>query len=151
MRQIISEIDCPVGTLPGICAQGSKVRTSTNNTVDFSAANGWFVDLIGTAERANTDPALGLGLLAVNTNAPTLAACDIGGTSYRYFFNYQTGGPIYTPGNTGVVGKLLANALASSPTLVVTRDGSMKEVSGLSGGGSATSSATPPVLSLIHI
>jgi type IV pilus assembly protein PilY1 len=145
VRQIISEIDCPVGTLPGICAQGSKVRTSTNNTVDFSAANGWFVDLIGTAERANTDPALGLGLLAVNTNAPTLAACDIGGTSYRYFFNYQTGGPIYTPGNTGVVGKLLANALASSPTLVVTRDGSMKEVSGLSGGGSATSSATPPV------
>ena len=97
--------------------------------------------MIGSSERANTDPALGLGMVAFNTNAPSLAACDLGGTSYSYFLDYLTGGPIYSSGNgspslnNGVVGLQLANQFASSPALAVTTTGRLVIVTGLSGGG----------------
>ena len=146
IQQVHSEIDCPVGTLSSICLSGEKVRASTNHAVDFVLDSGWFVDLLGPdldgkSERANTDPALALGLLAFNTNAPSVQACDLGGKSYSYFLNYLSGGPIYAPGNgdpalnNGVVGKLLANEFASAPTLVITKSGKLLEVSGLAGGG----------------
>jgi type IV pilus assembly protein PilY1 len=141
VRQIQSVIPCPSGTLASICAQGANVITSTNNPVNFLSENGWFIDLLATSERANTDPALALGLLAFNTNAPSLLACDVGGKSYSYFLDYLTGGPIYSPGNgtpasnNGVVGMLLANQLASSPSLAVTKSGKLIIISGLSGGG----------------
>lgn len=141
VRQIQSEITCPVGTLANICASGSTVITSTKNPVDFIVNKGWFVDLIHSGERDNTDPALALGLLAINTNAPSIAACDVGGKSYTYYFDYLDGGPIYSPGNgspalnNGVVGKLLANELGSAPSLVVTQGGYLLDISGLSGGG----------------
>ena len=142
IRQVQSEIDCPVGN--NFCVSlpvPEKIRSSTNNPVSFVTNNGWFVDLIGTGERANTDPALGLGLLAFNTNMPSLAACDIGGKGYGYFLDYLTGGPIYGPGNgtptagKGMVGGLLANELVSSPALAVTKEGKLIILSGLSGGG----------------
>jgi type IV pilus assembly protein PilY1 len=137
VRQIQSEIDCPVGTLASICAPNTKVVTSTNYPVDFVANNGWYVDLIHSSERANTDPALALGLLAYNTNAPSLLACVAGGKSYSYYLNYLTGGPIYSPGNgdpslnNGVVGQWLADAYASSPSLVVTEGGDLLKITGL--------------------
>lgn len=148
IRQVHSEIDCPTGTLESLCVAGEKVRTSTNNPVDFVLDSGWYVDLLGPSpaldgksERANTDPALALGLLAFNTNVPSLDSCDIGGKSYSYYLNYLTGGPIYAPGNgnpalnNGVVGKLLAGEFASAPALVVTKGGKLIEVSGRAGGG----------------
>lgn len=141
MGQIQSVITCPTGTLASICAPGANVITSTNNPVNFLSDNGWFIDLLATSERANTDPALALGLLAFNTNAPSLLACDVGGKSYSYFLDYLTGGPIYSPGNgtpasnNGVVGTMLANQLASSPSLAVTKSGKLIIISGLSGGG----------------
>ncbi|PKO92913.1 MAG: hypothetical protein CVU16_06085 [Betaproteobacteria bacterium HGW-Betaproteobacteria-10] len=138
--QVQTEEVCSSAT-PTICAAGEVIRTSTNNPVNFLSDNGWYVDLVGISERANTDPALGLGLLAFNTNAPSLLACDVGGKSYSYFLNYLTGGPIDAPGigidgnpNT-IVGLLLANQLASAPTLVMTKSGKLVIVSGLSGGG----------------
>ncbi len=146
IRQVMSDITCPAGNAN--CAAGELVRTITSNPVSFVTNNGWFVDLIGSAERANTDPALALGLLAFNTNAPSLVACDVGGKSYSYFLDYLTGGPIYGPGNNnstrtnGVAGVMLANELASSPALAVTKGGKLIILSGLSGGGIA--SKTPP-------
>ncbi|MBL0166954.1 MAG: hypothetical protein IPP85_07315 [Propionivibrio sp.] len=97
IRQVQTEIDCPAGTAKNICdpdlVPKPKVRTSTTNPVDFTVDSGWFFDLNTTSERANTDPALALGLLAFNTNVPSLAACDVGGTSYQVFVDYLTGGP----------------------------------------------------------
>jgi len=162
IRQVQSEIDCPVGST--VCDPGSttttpprpaeKVRTSTNNPVDFVLDSGWYVDLLGPnldgqSERANTDPSLALGLLAFNTNSPSIQACDLGGKSYSYFLNYLTGGPIYAAGNgdpllnNGVIGRLLANQFASAPTLVVTKTGKLIIVSGLAGGGIVVSE--PPL------
>lgn len=149
IRQVQSEIDCPTGNTNCVSEPvAEKIRTSTNNPVSFATNNGWFVDLIGTGERANTDPALGLGLLAFNTNTPSLVACDIGGKGYGYFLDYLTGGPIYGPGNgtstanNGMAGGLLANELVSSPALAVTKGGKLIILSGLSGGGII--SKTPP-------
>lgn len=120
---------------------GAKIRTSTNNPVNFTTNNGWFVDLVSDGERVNTDPELGLGLLAFNTNAPSIASCELGGSSYSYFLDYLTGGPIYSPGNgtpaaeNGIASAFLAKEFASGPLLVTTKGGKLVIVSGLSGGG----------------
>jgi Tfp pilus tip-associated adhesin PilY1 len=161
VRQTYSWISCPATTLTSICLTGDQVMTSTNNAVDFTADSGWFVDLINPSEKANTNPALGLGMLVFTTNAPSLLACDIGGKSYVYFLNYLTGGPIYSPGNPGgVVGYLLANSFASAPTIVVraTPTGGVTTpvilvsvaaastsgtTGGTSGSGSTTTTTTP--------
>ena len=140
MRQVQTEELCPVGTLTSICDQGQLVRTSTSYPVNFTTQNGWFIDLITPAERANTDPALALGELVVNTNAPSLQACIMGGSSYTYFLNYLTGGPVGASMASSsqvnrVVGRLLATQLASSPTLAVTKEGKLISITGLSGGG----------------
>ncbi len=98
--QFLSWSACPAGSSASICAPGTQVMGPTGgivNPVDFVADNGWFIDLINSSERANTNPALGLGLLAFVTNAPSLLACDIGGKSYLYFLNYLNGGPIVSP------------------------------------------------------
>jgi Tfp pilus tip-associated adhesin PilY1 len=120
VRQVNSWVSCPAATLTTICTTGDQVMISTNNAVNFASDNGWFVDLINSAEKANTNPALGLGMLVYTTNAPSLLACDIGGKSYLYFINYLTGGPILSAGNAGgVVGYLLSNSFASAPSIVV--------------------------------
>lgn len=150
VRQLQSEIDCPTTTLASICAQGSKIVTSTNYPVSFASNNGWFVDLIHSSERVSTDPVLGLGIIAFNSNVPSLAACDVDGKSYSYFLNYATGGPNYSPGNgnaslnNGAVGKWLANSFASSPALVVTQSGQLIKVSGTPGGIISESLSPPP-------
>lgn len=147
--QVQTDTLCTSAISSSICTPGELVRTSTNNPVNYLSDNGWYVDLIGASERANTDPALGLGLLAFNTNAPSLLACDVGGKSYSYFLNYLTGGPIYAPGNgtaasnNGIASMLLANQFASAPTLVLTKSGKLIIVSGLSGGG--TKVTQPPL------
>ncbi len=149
IRQVQTEIDCPEENINCVSKPvPEKIRISTNNPVSFVTNNGWFIDLIGTGERANTDPALALGLLAVNTNLPSQIACDIGGKGYGYFLNYLTGGPIYAPGNgipgdnNGMVGGLLANALVSSPALAMTKSGKLIILTGLSDGSVVTK--TPP-------
>jgi Tfp pilus tip-associated adhesin PilY1 len=141
IRQVQTEIDCPAAAAAlFFCDLGTKVRTSTAYPVDFSSDNGWFVDFVGVSERANTDPALALGLLSFNTNAPSLAACDVGGKSYQYDLDYLTGGPIQAPGNfipatqTGYASKFLANELASGVRLVITKSGKLLSITGLSGG-----------------
>jgi type IV pilus assembly protein PilY1 len=134
VRQVLDFEDCPANSqLLGLCSKDEKVLTATNNAVDFTPTknNGWYVDLISSGERANTNPALALGVLAVNTNIPSSVACSVGGESYAYFFNYLTGGPIYSPGNgdstlnNGVLGVKIADALSSSPTLVMTDSGKL--------------------------
>ncbi len=156
IRQVHTEVDCPADAAARlICTLGTKARVSTDYPVDLSSDNGWFIDLIGTSERANTDPALALGLLVFNANAPSLAACDVGGSSYQYFLDYLTGGPVHSAGNIdnstglGFAGKFLASELASGASLVVTRSGRLLVISGLGGGGiNVGQPPTPPEASI---
>ncbi|MBL8412811.1 MAG: hypothetical protein JNM42_00035 [Propionivibrio sp.] len=137
VQQVQSEINCPVGASANICdptlVPTPKVLSSTNNPVDFSSDNGWFVDLINASERANTDPALALGVLVYNTNAPSLAACDVGGKSYQYWLNYETGGPLAAPGTFAVVGFKLLDGLASKPVFAMDKTGNLIVYTGCSG------------------
>ncbi len=149
VRQIYTEEPCPAGTSPNICSPGEMVRTATANPVNYLTHNGWFADLPTTSERANTDPALGLGALVFNTNVPSVEACEVGGSSYQYGLNYLTGSAIgandSSPLTQRVAGKGLANQLASSPTLLMTSSGKLVALSGLAGGGiSIQLPAMPP-------
>jgi type IV pilus assembly protein PilY1 len=153
VRQIYTEETCPVGTPTNICAVGELVRTATANPVNFATDNGWFFDLVTTSERANTDLALGLGALVINTNVPSVEACEVGGSSYQYGLNYLTGSAIGATSGSSlskrVAGKLLANQLASSPTLLMTSSGKLISLTGLAGGGvSINLPALPPGASI---
>ncbi|MGH8712301.1 MAG: hypothetical protein ACREVA_13515, partial [Burkholderiales bacterium] len=101
-------------------------RHVSANTVDLQTKNGWFIELDpGTSspgaspgERSNTDPSLDLGILSFTTNAPKSTACTIGGTSYIYFLDYTTGGPLPANLASGLGGQLLDTSLASRVVVI---------------------------------
>jgi type IV pilus assembly protein PilY1 len=114
IKQTLTVTGCPANTPASICSGSQLVRTSTNLTVNWAVNNGWYVDLVDSGERANTDPELQLGTLLFTTNVPNVSACTVGGNSYLYYFNYKTGGPVATS-PTGVTGIPLGNELATRP------------------------------------
>jgi type IV pilus assembly protein PilY1 len=101
---------------------GTTNRTTTATAVNFLTAAGWVIDFnpgnTTPGERSYTDPTLQLGTLAFTTNVPSTGAnrCIIGGTSFVYFLDYTTGGPV--AGSNGVSGQFLGNALATRPVMV---------------------------------
>jgi type IV pilus assembly protein PilY1 len=70
-------------------------RTTSNNTVDWTVKDGWYIDLnpgnTSPGERINLDPQLVQGTLVVASNIPNNSACTIGGDSFIYQFDYQSG------------------------------------------------------------
>ena len=71
-------------------------RTSSNNPVDWSSKNGWFVDLnssASTGERQNVRAILASGALIVPTMIPPAGECGVG-TGWLNVFNYRTGGAV---------------------------------------------------------
>lgn len=138
VQQTITVTTCPAGSPSTICTTGQTVRTSSNNTVNFAADNGWFFDLPDSGERANTNPTLGLGTLGFTTNVPNSSACTVGGYAYRYFLDYRTGAAVSTS-STGVVGALLGNALATRPVYVRLPNNTVVELTRLSDGTTVTS------------
>jgi hypothetical protein len=77
----------------------------------------------------------------------------VGGSSYQYGLNYLTGSAIGATSGSSlskrVAGKLLANQLASSPTLLMTSSGKLISLTGLAGGGvSINLPALPPGASI---
>jgi type IV pilus assembly protein PilY1 len=70
-------------------------RSTSNNTVDWSAKDGWFMDFNPSndspGERVNLDLQLVQGTLVVVTNVPNQSACAVGGDSWIYQFNYKNG------------------------------------------------------------
>jgi len=91
-------------------------RTISNNPVDWSTQNGWYVDLNpageSPGERVSIDPQLVKGVLIVATNEPNSDACSAGGDSFLYQFDYRTGA--YVASSPGaVVGVKLGSALAA--------------------------------------
>ncbi|HEY6513675.1 MAG TPA: PilC/PilY family type IV pilus protein [Burkholderiaceae bacterium] len=124
VQQTLTAGTCPTGS--AYCVAGTPIRTSSANPVNFATQKGWFVDLPGARERANTDPQLALGTLAVTTNLLDPSACSVGGSSYVNFFDYKTGGAVQ--GSNGMVGLFLGNALATRPVQLRYTDGTVRSL-----------------------
>lgn len=135
VQQTLISTICPPGSPTSVCTTGQSVRTSSNNTVDFATNSGWYVDLsLDAGERAFTDPLLQLGVLGFTTNVPSVSACAIGGYSFRYFFDYKTGGPLTSATSpNSVVSTALGNALATRPVYIELPNGTVIELTTLSG------------------
>ena len=91
-------------------------RTISNNGVDWTTQNGWWVDLNpagdSPGERVNIDIQLVRGALLVAANEPNNEACSSGGNSFFYQFDYRSGSYLASsPGQ--VVGIKLGAALAA--------------------------------------
>jgi type IV pilus assembly protein PilY1 len=128
IQQTLTSGTCPANS--SVCSSGQTVRTSSSNAVDLTVANGWYVDLPLTRERANTDPQLVLGTLVVTTNVVDATACTIGGSSYLNFFDYRTGSAVSTANQVASV--LLGNAIATRPTVVKLPNGKVVSLTRLS-------------------
>ena len=124
VQQTLTSTTCPAAS--PYCVAGTPIRTSSSNPVNFATQKGWFVDLPGARERANTDPQLALGTLAVTTNLLDPSACSVGGSSFVSFFDYKTGGAVQ--GTNGMVGLFLGNALATRPVQLRYTDGTVRSL-----------------------
>jgi type IV pilus assembly protein PilY1 len=99
-----------------ITTPSADTRSSTNNPVDWTAKSGWVVDFnpanTSPGERVTLDPVLTVGTLTVFTNVPNPDACTVGGQSWVYSFDYQTGSYVSTS-----PGHLLAQRMKDSVTV----------------------------------
>jgi len=138
VQQTLTTTTCPANSPSTICSSGEVVRTSTNNSVNYSTDSGWYFDFPIQGERDNTDPTLALGTLGFTTNVPNSNACNVGGESYRYFLDYRTGGAVSTS-TTAVVATKLGNALATRPVYVRLPNNTIVELTRLSDGTTVTS------------
>lgn len=136
VQQTMTSTTCPAGTPANICSAGQDVRTGSSNAVDFSSDNGWYIDLIDSGERDNTDPTLALGTILFNTSIPNSTACTVGGYGYRYFLDYATGKPVTTAGSVG--GAKLGNALPTRGVAVRLPNNTIVELTRLSDGTTVT-------------
>jgi type IV pilus assembly protein PilY1 len=92
----------------------ANTRTVSNNAVDWSTSNGWWMDFNpandSPGERVNIDMQLVRGTLLVATNEPNNEACSTGGNSFFYQIDYRSGSYLASsPGQ--VVGTKLGSAL----------------------------------------
>jgi len=106
-------------------------RTISTETVDLDSKDGWYVDFnpddASPGERVNIDPQLILGTLVVVTNVPGGDACDLGGESWIYFFDYKSGQYVSTsPGNA--VATHLGNAITVGVVVFQLPDGTIKGI-----------------------
>ena len=131
----------------GVSKEGLNIRTNTNNSVDWSAKSGWYVDYPDTGERSFTDPALGLGTLVFTTNVPTTSdPCSGGGLSWLYELDWKTGGAVNTAEKTAsgalIATKFLANEFATRPVLVQLPNGKVIELIQINAGDRDVSTST---------
>ena len=147
VKQTITNGICPTGST--VCSAGQKIRTNSNNVVDFSNDNGWYFDLPDSGERSNTNPSLMLGSLVFTSNTPSLSACTVGGYSYLYMLDYRTGAAIPTtvsssgstsgsPTANTVTATMLGNAIATRPEEVYLPNGIFAAETRLSNGTTVT-------------
>ena len=104
-------------------------RSVSNNPVDWSTQNGWYVDLNpanqSPGERVNVDPQLVRGVLLVPANEPNSQPCSAGGNSYIYQFDYQTGSYVASA-SAQVVGTKLGSALIAGAVVFRLPSGQLK-------------------------
>ena len=107
----------------------ATTRTISNNAVDWSTQNGWYVDLNpanqSPGERVNVDPQLVRGVLLVPTNEPNSEPCSAGGNSFIYQFDYQSGS--YVASASGqIVGTKIGSALIAGAVVFRLPTGQLK-------------------------
>jgi type IV pilus assembly protein PilY1 len=145
VQQIQTSTTCPSGTSNLICTPGDMIRTTTDYPVNFATGGGWYLDLPVAGERAYTDPTLAFDLVVFSTNVPVAAACNLGGYSFLYALDYQTGGSAssYTgvlAGNQNLAATSLGKSLSSSPAVFTMSGINFSLTTSSSGGGGASSS-----------
>jgi type IV pilus assembly protein PilY1 len=114
-----------------IKAVDALTRTVTNNAVDWTSKNGWYVDFnpadASPGERVNIDMQLTLGTLSVKTNVPSSSACTAGGDSWVYQFRYDTGSYVATaPGQ--IVAQKITGATTVGFVIVGLPGGGLKDI-----------------------
>jgi type IV pilus assembly protein PilY1 len=75
----------------------TKVRTVSNNKVNFNEKDGWRIDLPQAGERVVTNPRLADGRIIFTTFTPQSAVCKAGGESFLMVLDYATGGAFPQP------------------------------------------------------
>lgn len=101
-------------------------RTISENAVDWTTKNGWYVDfdLTGTnaGERITLDPILDSGKLEVATIIPSDDQCKGTGQTFAYSFNFKDGaaveGALVTAGGVKAVGVKVADKLGVGETFI---------------------------------
>jgi type IV pilus assembly protein PilY1 len=156
VKQTLTSSSCPETAPTSVCNPGELVRLTSNNPVDWTTNNGWYMDFLSAGERASTDPALGLGTLLFTTITPrtsTLSVCgaaDSAGTgSFVYALDYLTGGAV--AGTDGVAARFLGTGLVTRPVMIEQSDGTVRALIRASTGASngtdlgSTIVITPPI------
>jgi Tfp pilus tip-associated adhesin PilY1 len=109
-------------TLTTYTSGGNSYRKGSNNLVDWSVKSGWYVDLNpgndSPGERVNIDMNMQQTVLSVIGNVPDNNACNIGGYSWTYYFNYESG---YLEPLAGI--KDSANSLIAGTTQIMDATG----------------------------
>ena len=138
-------------TLTETTYNGKRVRTASNNNVDWDVTGGWYVDLPDSGERVTGDPSLSLGTITFTSNVPTVGVtCSDadGGYSFLYNLNFRTGGFVSganTAANTQpVASEYLTTALATRPVVVKLPDGKLVAIITLSNGQKLTGEVPYP-------
>jgi type IV pilus assembly protein PilY1 len=107
----------------------ANTRTISNNAVDWSTQNGWYVDLNpanqSPGERVTVDPQLVRGVLLVATNEPKSEPCSAGGVSWTYQFDYRSGSYVASA-TAQTVGTKLSQALVAGVVVYRLPSGQLK-------------------------
>ena len=147
VQQTVSSGTCPTGSAASVCSPGQIVRTSSNNAVDWTTKNGWYVDFLTGGERSSTDSTLGLGSLLFTTIRPqssSVSACGAPGTdtsaSFLYVLNYLTGAAVV--GANTVSGISLGSGIVTRPVMIELSDGTVFALIRTSTGGSSSGSGS---------
>lgn len=129
----------------------STIRTTSQNTVDWTVKHGWYLDFdvtdpsTGSAaspgERVNIDPVLTLGTLNVITNVPEASACTVGGYSWIYNFDFKNGTFVSTAVGQ-VAGVRIGNALTVGVVVVRLPSGQLKAITTSASGAKTTQGVT---------
>ncbi|GAP34814.1 PilC/PilY family type IV pilus protein [Piscinibacter sakaiensis] len=69
----------------------STAVSAATGTVDWSTANGWYLDLPSSGERVVANMAVASGVLTASTAVPSGDACTSGGSSWLYRINIASG------------------------------------------------------------
>jgi len=68
-------------------------RTLTDNLVDYSSSDGWYMDLPDSGERLITDPVVRGDLVFFNTMIPDTSPCNFGGSGWLMVAKWIDGTP----------------------------------------------------------
>jgi len=102
-------------------------RQGTNNPVNWATKSGWYVDLNpannSPGERVNIDMNMQQSALSVVGNVPDSNACNIGGYSWSYYFNFESG---YLQPLAGI--KDSANSLIAGTTQIMDATGKIHTI-----------------------